>query len=194
MKRANIAPGDAREKQGRVREIELQTGNAEGTHPEQVLKARRGLELPPRFAAEFAETVRRIADATTADRIWTLFEKEYLDGGHYGYVEHVAKTSGGGQAVTAKVTVQGKPNSISGTGNGPLNAFIAAMAKETGLDLELADYREHIIGTGANADVAAYVALTVGGRTAYGVGIDKSMATASMKAVVSSVNRMLRAG
>ncbi len=66
--------------------------------------------------------------------------------------------------------------------------------KETGLALELADYREHIIGTGANADVAAYVALKVGGRTAYGVGIDKSMATASMKAVVSSVNRALKRG
>jgi 2-isopropylmalate synthase len=68
------------------------------------------------------------------------------------------------------------------------------MASETGLALDLADYREHIIGTGANADVAAYVALKIGDRTSYGVGIDRSMATASMKAVVSSVNRALRRG
>jgi 2-isopropylmalate synthase len=194
MKRTHVASGDARDKQGRVREIELAAGSSEGSHPEQVLKARRGLELPPKFAAEFAAAVGRIPDATTAERIWTLFEKEYLDGGHYRYVEHAAKASGAGQLVTAKVSAQDKTHAISGSGNGPLNAFIAALAKETGLGLELADYREHIIGTGANADVAAYVALKTGGRTAYGVGIDKSMATASMKAAVSSVNRLLKAG
>jgi len=195
LKRTDDVTGEAREKAGRVREIELPPADSAGAaHPEHVLKARRGLELPPRFAAEFAVNVASLGEAPTADRIWTLFESEYLDSGHYRFVDCVAKAAGGGQAVTAKLTAQGKARSIAGEGSGPLDAFIAAMAKECGLALDLADYREHIIGTGANADVAAYVALKVDGRTAYGVGIDKSMATASLKAVVSSVNRALRRG
>src|SRR5205823_871505 len=82
---------------------------------------------------------------------------------------------------------------ISGHGNGAVAGFVDAVRKETGLDFDLADYREHALGTGANATAVAYVELRRGDGTAlFGVGIDRNIVAASLKAVVSGVNRMLK--
>src|SRR5205823_11286325 len=81
---------------------------------------------------------------------------------------------------------------ISGHGNGAVAGFVDAVRKETGLDFDLADYREHALGTGANATAVAYVELRRGDGTAlFGVGIDRNIVAASLKAVVSGVNRMM---
>ena len=164
LKRSDVGTGDARDKAARVREIELpQSAGGEASHPEQVLKARRGLELPPRFAAEFSAAVGALTEAATPERIWALFEARISRrraiplrrlygeaGGQKGWQpggdrhDHRSRQAASRSGARAAV---------------PSTAFIAAMAAETGLALDLADYREHIIGTGANADVAAYVVL-----------------------------------
>ncbi|MET1044766.1 MAG: alpha-isopropylmalate synthase regulatory domain-containing protein, partial [Microbacteriaceae bacterium] len=79
------------------------------------------------------------------------------------------------------------------TGNGPIAAFLKIM-EEQGLDIRLFDYSEHALSAGGDALAASYVELSVNGKTLWGVGIDADISTASLKAIVSAVNRAIRAG
>ena len=84
----------------------------------------------------------------------------------------------------------GRSEVLEGQGNGPVDAFVAALAARTGVALRVLDYHEHAIGSGAQARAAAYLELRVGdARTLYGVGIDANIVTASMKAVLSGLAR-----
>ena len=95
--------------------------------------------------------------------------------------------------MTAKVSVDGKHKTIHGHGNGPVDGFVDAMRKESGLAFDVSDYREHAMGHGANAAAIAYVELRLAdGATLFGIGIDKNIVVASLKAVVSGVNRALK--
>jgi 2-isopropylmalate synthase len=81
--------------------------------------------------------------------------------------------------------------SSAGTGNGPIAAFLGIMSTQ-GVEIELFDYVEHALSAGGDAVAAAYVELKVNGKTLWGVGIDPDISTASLKAVVSAVNRAVR--
>ena len=99
----------------------------------------------------------------------------------------------GEQDVTAKVTVDGKLKTLNGHGNGPVDGFVDAIRKDSGIAFDVADYREHAMGTGAKATAIAYVELRLpDGGTLFGVGIDKNIVVASLKAVLSGVNRALK--
>ena len=91
------------------------------------------------------------------------------------------------------MTVDGKLNTIKGHGNGPVDGFVDALRKESGIAFDVADYREHAMGTGAKATAVAYVELRLpDGATLFGVGIDKNIVVASLKAVLSGVNRIVK--
>jgi 2-isopropylmalate synthase len=81
--------------------------------------------------------------------------------------------------------------SLSGTGNGPISAFMNVLGKQ-GVNAEVLDYVEHTLSAGGDAQAAAYVELNVAGQTLWGVGIDGDIATASLKAIISGVNRAIR--
>ncbi len=166
-----------------------------------IMETEHGIELPRRLQIEFSKVVQAIADGegveVEASRLWNAFEREYLDGnGRYGFVEHSAKAGAGEkgeQAVTARITVDGKAKTIKGLGNGPVDGFVDALRKESGVAFDVADYREHAMGHGANATAVAYVELRLAdGSTLFGVGIDKNIVVASLKAVMSGVNRAAR--
>ena len=163
-----------------------------------VLETEHGIELPRRMQIEFSKVVQVIADGEgvelSASRLWEAFNSEYLDGnGRYALIEQNAKSGHGEQDVTAKITVDGKAKTIKGHGNGPIDGFVDAIRKESGLEFEFVDYREHAMGHGANATAIAYVELRLAdGTTLFGVGIDKNIVTASLKAVVSGVNRAVK--
>ncbi len=163
-----------------------------------VMETEHGIELPRRLQIEFSKVVQGIADGEgvelSAERLWSAFEKEYLEGnGRYSFVEHHAAADHGNQPLTAKITVDGKPKTIKGQGNGPIDGFVDALKKESGLTFEFVDYREHAMGHGANASAVAYVELRLAdGSTVFGVGIDKNIVVASLKAVVSGVNRAVK--
>ena len=160
-----------------------------------VMETEHGIELPRRLQIEFSKAVQAIADGEgvelEASRLWSAFENEYLEGnGKYKFVEHHAASDHGDQPLSAKITVDGKPKTIKGHGNGPVDGFVDALKKESGLAFEFVDYREHAMGHGANATAVAYVELRLeGGEALFGVGIDKNIVVASLKAVVSGVNR-----
>ena len=163
-----------------------------------ILEKEHGIELPRRLQIEFSKVVQAVTDAEggelAAERLWKEFSAEYLDGnGNYEFVEHKSKADHGEQALSAKLHVDGKAKTITGHGNGPVAGFVDAIAKEAGLMFDVADYREHAMGTGANATAVAYVEIRLAdGQTLFGVGIDKNIVTASLKAVTSGVNRALK--
>jgi 2-isopropylmalate synthase len=165
-----------------------------------ILEKEHGLELPRRLQIEFSKVVQAIADGegveVPADRLWGAFEAEYLEGnGRYGFVSHSASSDHTQQDVVAKITVDGSLKTILGHGNGPVDGFVDAIRKESGLAFDVADYREHAMGMGANASAVAYVELKLGdGASLFGVGIDRNIVVASLKAVLSGVNRALKRG
>jgi 2-isopropylmalate synthase len=165
-----------------------------------ILEKEHGLELPRRLQIEFSKVVQAIADGegveVPADRLWGAFEAEYLEGnGRYGFVSHSASSDHTQQDVVAKITADGSLKTILGHGNGPVDGFVDAIRKESGLAFDVADYREHAMGMGANASAVAYVELKLGdGASLFGVGIDRNIVVASLKAVLSGVNRALKRG
>ncbi|MEI7597888.1 MAG: 2-isopropylmalate synthase [Aestuariivirga sp.] len=163
-----------------------------------ILEKEHGIELPRRLQIEFSKVVQAIADGEgvelAADRLWGAFQLEYLEGnGRYGFVSHSASADQAEQDVVAKITVDGNLKTILGHGNGPVDGFVDAIRRESGLNFDVADYREHAIGMGANAAAIAYVELRLpDGSSLFGVGIDKNIVVASLKAVISGVNRALK--
>ena len=163
-----------------------------------ILEKEHGIELPRRLQIEFSKVVQAIADGEgvelAADRLWGAFQTEYLEGnGRYGFVSHSASADQTEQDVVAKITVDGNLKTILGHGNGPVDGFVDAIRKESGLNFDVADYREHAIGMGANAAAIAYVELRLpDGSSLFGVGVDKNIVVASLKAVISGVNRALK--
>jgi 2-isopropylmalate synthase len=163
-----------------------------------LLEQEYGLALPRRLQIEFSRAVQKLADASgreiAAADIHALFSREYLEqDAPYCYVSHsMTEISGRAQPVQLDVAViqHHVRRSLPGGGNGPIDAFVNAL----GLDIQLMDYHEHAIGSGANARAACYVELRVAnGPTLFGAGIDSNIVTASFKAVLSAVNRQLAA-
>lgn len=162
-----------------------------------VLKGEHSLDLPRRMQVEFSKIIQGKTDSdggevTPAD-IWSLFQDEYLptDSG-WGRIAlkgaQTSATSEGQDALTVEAVVDGAPTVLSGTGNGPLAAFFDAL-HAVDVDVRLLDYVEHTMSEGAGAQAAAYIECAVGGQVLWGVGIDANIVRASIKAVVSAVNR-----
>ena len=162
-----------------------------------------GLALPRLLQIEFSQVIQRITDATgkelSAAEIHEAFDREYIAPTEpIGYVDHRAQHSAADGAVerlSARLVVDGAQRECSGAGNGPVDAFIHALRAGTGLDVHVLNYHEHATGSGEDATAVAYVQLRVGtDRTVYGVGLDPNIVTATLRAVVSAVNRAIRAG
>lgn len=162
-----------------------------------LLENEYGLELPRRLQIEFSRVVQQEMDASgkelQAKDLWTLFRKEYrLDEIAAPKQRAMSETDEAGNTrVSLKADVQlgGKTVSIQGEGTGPVDAFVAGL-NTTGLaQVRVMDYREHAIGSGANAQAVAYLELRVGDHTLFGVGMDADILTASLKGILSGLAR-----
>jgi 2-isopropylmalate synthase len=166
-----------------------------------IMKADHGLVLPRRLQIEFSQAVQRITDGEGGEvspkEMWDVFHEEYL--APITPLERMkqkvtaSEEDGGTDSITATVKVDGKEHEISGSGNGPLAAFVDALAT-VDFDVRVLDYSEHAMSAGDDAQAAAYVECAVtapDGRNTvvWGVGIATSITTASLRAVVSAVNR-----
>ncbi|MEV0357441.1 2-isopropylmalate synthase [Nocardia sp. NPDC050697] len=161
-----------------------------------IMKTDHGLKLPRRLQIEFSQAIQKITDGeggeVTPKEMWDVFHEEYLS--PIRPLERIrqkvtaAETDGGTDAISAVVKVNGVEQEISGAGNGPLAAFVDALAG-IGYDVEVLDYSEHAMSAGDDAQAAAYVEVAVGDKVLWGVGIATSITTASLRAVVSAVNR-----
>ncbi|HEY0835061.1 MAG TPA: 2-isopropylmalate synthase [Azospirillum sp.] len=166
-----------------------------------ILEAEFGLQIPRRLQMEFSKIVQRIADETgkelTPAEIHNAFKVEYLDAvTPLALVEHGTEPRGPGsgpRTLTAVVQRDGRPVTIRGKGTGPIDAFLAALRNDAGIDMHVVDYHEHAVTTGEDAQAAAYFEVrTADGRTLHGAGIDPDIVTASLRALVSAANRAAR--
>jgi 2-isopropylmalate synthase len=129
------------------------------------------------------------------EEMWRIFEAEYL-AGHGPFAlnsVHTSSAAGETDALTVNVYADGVPRTLHGTGNGPIAAFVDALT-ELGINVRVYDYHEHALSSGGDARAAAYLECGIGDRVLWGVGIDANIVTASLKAVVSAVNRSANPG
>lgn len=160
-----------------------------------LLEAEYGLVLPRRLQVEFSSAVQKVTDDTgkevTAAEIWSIFEDEYLKATTpLEYVSHTLFDEGGKQGVKLRIRRFGKDEELSGLGNGPIDAFVKAL----NVPMQVRQYDEHSLGSGADARAVAFVEMSETGQAGdiYGVGIDPNIITASFKAVISAANRAAR--
>jgi 2-isopropylmalate synthase len=163
-----------------------------------LLESEFGLELPRRLQMEFSQVVQRVMDVAgkelTAADLWQLFEREYRIGNEIGPQHRVLEERGEGAdasvVLRADLPWAGEVRRIEGRGNGPIDAFIHALADATGHSIRVIDYHQHAIGAGADAQAVAYLELRVDEtRTLFGVGKDADIVSASLKAIVSGLER-----
>ncbi|HEV8624452.1 MAG TPA: 2-isopropylmalate synthase [Acidimicrobiia bacterium] len=165
-----------------------------------IMKAEHGFELPRRLQIEFSRTIQTITEDTGTEispvRMWEAFENEYFHfpvDGSVELISHETTTGSSGANVTAQLTVDGVHRTVIGQGNGPIDAFVAALQADLGIDIDVVDYSEHAVGTGSDATAVAYVETQSGdGNVMWGVGRHESILTASLRAIVSAVNRRRR--
>jgi 2-isopropylmalate synthase len=172
-----------------------------------LLQSTRNLDLPRRLQIEVAGLVQKHTDAyggeIDAERLWRIFADEYLphteaDGltpwGRFELRSTSFTSSGEGQDsdLTVVLVDGGEEKLLSGRGNGPIDAFVKALAT-IDVGVEVLDYAEHALSSGEDAAAAAYLEVETGEQVVWGVGIDPSTMTASFEAIISAVNRAARA-
>jgi len=161
-----------------------------------VMKAEHKLDLPRRLQIEFSRVVQHAADDSgkemSSDDIWAAFQAEYLTRETPLRLDTVHTSSAAGEKdqLTTSIFVDGEQRDLTGSGNGPIAAFVEAInGLEHDFDVRVLDYTEHALSSGGDAIAAAYVECVVRGEILWGVGLDANIVTASLKAVLSAVNR-----
>ncbi len=166
-----------------------------------IMRTEHKLELPRRLQIEFSHVVQDRTDSEggeiSPEDMWSAFSEEYLPvpaapWGRFSLVSVRQDSAVDGQT-TVDVTLldQGQEITITGSGNGPVAAFCSALV-DLDLDVRVLDYAEHAMSAGGDAIAASYCECAVDGQVLWGVGIDPSITTSSLKAIVSAVNRSLR--
>jgi 2-isopropylmalate synthase len=163
-----------------------------------VMKTEHGFDLPRRLQIEFSKTIQHITEdsGTEIDPVsmWTAFQAEYLpEEPPVRLLSHELAVDGRGSTrITAQLIVDGAHRTVTGNGNGPIDAFVHGLREGLDVELDVVDYSEHALGAGADATAVAYVE-TIGadGTTRWGVGSDPSIITASLRSVLSALVRQL---
>ncbi|HQY33962.1 MAG TPA: 2-isopropylmalate synthase [Actinotalea sp.] len=170
-----------------------------------LMKSERHLDLPRRLQIEFSRAVQVYTDSSgqevTADDLWRVFTDEYLPAEPGSGLEpwgrfalrgsRTVSVEDGPERLSVDLVDDGAERTLEGQGNGPIDAFVQALAA-LGEKVAILDYAEHALSTGGDATAAAYVECAVGDQVLWGVGIDPSITTASFKAIISAVNRSRR--
>jgi 2-isopropylmalate synthase len=175
-----------------------------------LLKSDHQLDLPRRLQIEFSSVVQKRADIRggeiSSEALWSTFQDEYLpvsrahaaatDTEQWGRFSLLSmrsdSTVDGADTISVTLTDHGREVTIEGSGNGPIAAFVSAIST-LDVDVRVLDYTEHALSAGGDATAAAYVECAVGERVLWGVGLDANIVIASLKAVVSAINRSERA-
>ncbi|MEG0936515.1 MAG: 2-isopropylmalate synthase [Comamonas sp.] len=159
-----------------------------------LLESEYGLQLPRRLQIEFSQVVQREMDASgkelSAAALWELFQREYgvntVKAPQYRLSE-----ADGVVSMSAEIEVEGQKYFLESEGTGPIDAFVQALSAAVGRNVRVLNYSEHAIGEGANAKAIAYVELRIDdSQVCYGVGVDANIVSASLRAIISGVQRV----
>lgn len=167
-----------------------------------LLKTERNLDLPKRLQIEFSKVVQKVSDKTgqelTGEDLWRIFADEYLPANIAEGLEpwgrfslrgtRTTSTENGPEKMSVDLNDDGQEITLTGEGSGPIESFADAV-KKTGVKVQVLDYAEHALSAGDDAVAASYVECAVDDEILWGVGIDPSITTASLKAIISAINR-----
>jgi 2-isopropylmalate synthase len=163
-----------------------------------IMKAEHGFDLPRRLQIEFSKTIQAITEDSGTEispsAMWSAFRAEYWpEPPPYELLGHelVSEGTRDRTRLTAHLQVRGAARTVTGTGNGPIAAFVDGLRRELGADVDVVDYAEHALGQGADATAVAYVETAHGpdGVLRWGVGVHPNIITASLIAVLSGLAR-----
>jgi 2-isopropylmalate synthase len=188
-----IDPADLGRSYDSVIRINSQSGKGGVAY---LLEAEYGVVMPRRLQVEFSGEVQRHTDAhggeMEAADIWALFAKTYLETGDpVRYLEHHLFEDGKAQGIRLTLEMDGRTQTLTGEGNGPIDAAVHALST-LGITVQVRSYEERSMGKGGDAKACAFMEVTQNGndRECYGVGMDANIVTASIKALLSGVNRV----
>ncbi|HEV7206705.1 MAG TPA: 2-isopropylmalate synthase [Jatrophihabitans sp.] len=165
-----------------------------------IMKMDHKLDLPRRAQIEFSHVIQSHTDNEGGEvepaAMWRIFENEYLAPGDFGLVKFGSTSDDNVEKITATVRAFGTEHQITGVGNGPIAAFCTALSDVDlglgGVNVRVLDYSEHALTSGGDAQAAAYLEIEIGDDVFWGVGINESIVQASLRAVVSALNRAAR--
>ena len=164
-----------------------------------IMETDHGIEMPRRLQIEFSRIIQGHTDGEGVEmssiEIWYAFEAFYLkqENGVFGFEEYRTLPDTHASEIrnmTATITEHGEPAEIKGRGTGPIDSFIDAFTKHSGHAVKVVDYHEHAIGRGADTQAVSFIEVEVNGAPPiFGVGKGANITEASLKAVISAVNR-----
>jgi 2-isopropylmalate synthase len=165
-----------------------------------LMKMENKLDLPRRLQIEFSQVIQRHTEGAggevDAAQMWQIFTEEYLAPGGFELIKFSSTSNEGMERITSTVKAFGTVYELTGVGNGPIAAFCTAMSDiDVGLGgtpIRVLDYAEHALTAGRDAEAAAYLEIEVGDKVQWGVGISESIVQASLRGVVSALNRYVR--
>jgi 2-isopropylmalate synthase len=162
-----------------------------------IMEFEHGFALPRRLQIEFSKHIQAISEDTgtevTPAEMWAAFTETYLpDDARFHLRGHeIGTAEDDGSVLTAQLLVDGEPVTVAGAGNGPIAAFVEGLRTALGVQLDVVDYHEHALGSGADATAVAYVeTVDAAGVTRWGVGRHPNIITASLLAVLSAARRV----
>jgi 2-isopropylmalate synthase len=165
-----------------------------------IMKTDHHLDLPRRLQIEFSHVIQQHTDGeggeVDAALMWQIFESEYLAPGAFELVRFSSTSDEGIERVSTTVRAFGTEHTLNGVGNGPIASFCEALSAVDlglgGLHVRVLDYAEHALTAGRDAEAAAYLEIEVGDRVLWGVGVSESIVQASLRGVISALNRAAR--
>ena len=160
-----------------------------------IMKTEHGMDLPRRLQIEFSRCIKVITEGSgteiTAEEMWDAFAAEYLPAAPCTRLAGYDTTSDDGRVkVRARLAGAGATTTIEGEGNGPISALVHALRRSLAVEVDVLDYAEHALGAGEEATAVAYVEARSHGEVRWGVGMDPNITTASLKAVLSALERL----
>ena len=164
-----------------------------------LLEKDHGVSLPRRLQISMSQKIQKIADETgkeiSTSEIWEIFHTNFVmpKSGH-SFKNYSLKTSDASDVsdhIKAEIEIDGKNHEISGSGNGPIDAFVNALNQKLSIDIKVSDYHQSAISSGSDAQAAAYIELQKGDKTSWGVGINPNTTKASFEAIIVGVAKLI---
>ena len=164
-----------------------------------LLEKDHGVSLPRRLQISMSQKIQKIADETgkeiSTSEIWEIFHTNFVmpKSGH-SFKNYSLKTSDATDVsdhIKAEIEIDGKNHEISGSGNGPIDAFVNALNQKLSSDIKVSDYHQSAISSGSDAQAAAYIELQKGDKTSWGVGINPNTTKASFEAIIVGVAKLI---
>jgi 2-isopropylmalate synthase len=195
-----IDPADVGRNYEAVIRINSQSGKGGAAF---LMERDHGIAMPKGLQAEFGALIKRLTDASgtemSSPELWQAFEREYLGRDRpIAFIDHTTMPAPGrpGQRhLTAEIERDGVAMAVDGYGTGPIDGFVDALSRHCGIGVKVVGFHEHAVGVGADAAAVAYVEIEApAGKPRFGVGMDRNIVSASLRAVASAVNRMVAEG